>query len=76
MPHVYDVEQIKEKRKELGISQNKMASLLKINIRTYRRYEREDDMLFSQILKCTEYLKKTEELENNIKNKKTKKTKK
>ncbi len=76
MPEVFTIEQMRKKREQLKISQSKMANILKVSWRTYQKYEKVGDMLLSQAIRCTEYLKKTEELENNIKNKKIKKTKK
>jgi DNA-binding transcriptional regulator YiaG len=66
MAHVFVVSEIRKKRELLKISQAKMADVLHINWRTYQNYEKTEDMLLSQALKCTEYLKGIEELERKM----------
>lgn len=67
MPHVFTVAEIRTKRESLKISQAKMAEVLNVNWRTYQKYEKIENMLLSQALKCTEYLKGIEEVENKAK---------
>ncbi len=57
---ILSVSEIRFKRKGLGISQQKMADLLKLSYQTYQKYEKRGDMLVSQAIKCTEYLQKVE----------------
>ncbi len=63
---IYEVKEIREKRKELNLTQEKMAGILKIGITTYKRYEKGLDMPVSKAKKCTEYFKKLEALEKAI----------
>ena len=64
---VFDVAEIRKRREALKISQEKMAEILRITPLTYFKYEKKGDMLLSQALKCTEYLKGIEEVENKAK---------
>jgi DNA-binding XRE family transcriptional regulator len=66
MPFVYNVPEIRSKRIALKVSQGKMADVIKVNVNTYKRYEKSNDMWFSQAQKCTEYLRALEEVEKKI----------
>jgi len=64
---IYDIQEIRKRREKLKISQEKMAEILKVTPLTYLKYEQKGDMLFTQALKCTQYLQALEEVENKIK---------
>ena len=63
---VFDVHEIRAKRKELSITQEKMAHILKISMSTYQKYERDMEMPISKIKKCTEYFLALEEVDEKI----------
>lgn len=66
MISVYDVPEIRAKRKELSITQEKMAHVLKVSLSTYQKYERDFDMPISKVKKCTEYFLALEEVDEKI----------
>jgi DNA-binding XRE family transcriptional regulator len=66
MISVFDVPEIRVMRKKLGVTQDKMAQVLKISLSTYQKYERGSDMPISRVKKCTEYILALEEVEKKI----------
>jgi DNA-binding XRE family transcriptional regulator len=66
MAHIFVVSEIRKKRIELKVTQEKMASLLGVTSQSYLYYEKKGDMWLLQALKCTEYLLALEELEKKI----------
>lgn len=64
MRQVLTMSEITQKRKRLKISQIKIAEILKVDVRTFRIYEKKNDIYVHLAEKCTDYLKMREDAEN------------